>query len=318
MNNNSLSVVPQGTRDLITFTPEQKTLIKSVIAKDATDNELALFLYQAQRTGLDPLARQLYFQKYTKKSTGESTMTIITGIDGYRVVADRTGLYAGSDEPVFEGKKSLTYTDYGTVKTKDVPVKATVTVWKIVQNLRVGFSSSCYWEEYYPGEKNGTMWHKMPHVMLAKCAEAAALRKAFPNDLSGVYIQEEMEQAQGDIITVVTGKPELTAEQVETQQAVKDIRLLISGSVDKEPVTPEQVEVIKLALSNVFGLPTGAKGDSIGKAWVTFLKETTEKPKLGELTSGAVITLLQWLGATEANGYTPNEDKARLAKLIAG
>jgi len=190
--------------DLITFDETKVGLIKRTIAKGATDDELSLFLHQCQRTGLDPLARQIYFQKYTMRS-GESRMTIITGIDGYRLIADRTGKYAGSDEPVYDGR------------VNGYPAKATVTVYKIVGGTRVPFSSSAYWDEYYPGDKKGHMWRKMPHVMLAKVAESAALRKAFPADLSGMYTREEMDRAgwtdlpatvddDGDVIDVTPGR----------------------------------------------------------------------------------------------------------------
>jgi phage recombination protein Bet len=184
------AIVATASTDLITFSDDQVGLIKRTIANDATDDELALFLHQAQKTGLDPLARQIHFQKYNTKSGPK--IAIITGIDGYRLVADRTGKYAGSDEPVFEGRIEGKY-----------PAKATVTVWKLVANQRMPFSASVYWEEYYPGDKKGFQWRKMPHVMLAKCAEAAALRKAFPADLSGVYTSDEMQQAdfiEGEVL----------------------------------------------------------------------------------------------------------------------
>lgn len=179
--------------DLIEFDSGKIDLIRRTVAKDATADELALFLHQCRRTGLDPLARQIYFQKYNSKRHGPQ-MTIITGIDGYRLVADRTGRYAGNDDPVFDGRvKAKFYQD-----DFEAPAKATVTVWKLVNGVRMPFSASAYWSEYFPGEPSGAMWRKMPHVMLAKCAEALALRKAFPADLSGVYTREEMDQAGYD------------------------------------------------------------------------------------------------------------------------
>jgi phage recombination protein Bet len=135
---------------------------------------LALFLHQCKRTGLDPLARQIYCIKRGGKAT------IQTGIDGYRLIADRTGVYAGNDDPRFEGDED------------GHPLKATVTVWKLVGGQRCGFTATARWSEY---KAEGPMWGRMPYLMLGKVAEALALRKAFPADLSGLYTDEEMDQA---------------------------------------------------------------------------------------------------------------------------
>lgn len=190
---NEIIVQPQQN-DLIAFDDSQVALIKRTIAEGATDDELDLFMYQCKRTGLDPLARQIHFQKFVSKSTGKAHVSFITTIDGYRLIASRTGLYAGNSEPVFDGRVSIT--DMGKYdKIDSAPAKATVTVKRFVNGSLCEFSASTYWVEYYPGGKKGHMWRKMPHVMLAKCAEASALRKAFPADLSGVYTDDEMGQA---------------------------------------------------------------------------------------------------------------------------
>ncbi|RYG44827.1 phage recombination protein Bet [bacterium] len=158
---------------------EAKTeLIRRTVAAGATSDELELFLHMAKRAGLDPLARQIHFVK--RRGRG----VVQVGIDGLRLTADRTGLYAGNDDAEFMG-----ITDGG------YPAKAKVTVYKLVGSQRCPFSATARWDEYYPGDEQGFMWRKMPHTMLAKCAEALALRKAFPADLSGLYIHEEMEQA---------------------------------------------------------------------------------------------------------------------------
>lgn len=164
------------------MTEEQIDLIKSTIAKDSTAEELKLFLYHCKKTGLDPLARQIYFQKRRNKKTGKDMMTILTGIDGYRLIAHRTGQHAGIDATIFDDEKN--------------PRKADVTVYKLLKGIRCPFTASARWDQYYPGDTQGFIWNKMPHLMLEKCAEALALRKAFPNELSGIYTQEEMEQSE--------------------------------------------------------------------------------------------------------------------------
>ena len=173
-----LQTVSQSVSQLHSFNNEQVNLIKSTIAVGATDDELKLFLHHASRAGLDPLAKQIYFQKRQGK------MVIITGIDGLRLIAERTGKYAGNDDPSFDDEQK--------------PTKASVTIWKIMGGVRCPFTASARWEQYYPGEAQGFMWKKMPHLMLGKCAEALALRKAFPAELSGIYGEEEMYQADKD------------------------------------------------------------------------------------------------------------------------
>lgn len=189
------------TTNQMAFSQDQIDLIKRTMAKGATDDELQLFLHQAQRTCLDPLAKQIYFTK-RKSKTGPDQVTIITGIDGYRCVAARTGLYAGNDDPIFED---------GT----EFPKKATATVYKIVQKKKVSFTASARWSEYYPGDRLGFMWKKMPHTMLGKCAEALAIRKAFPAELSGIYTKDEMTQADKEVTHTPKPKPQLTTATTE-------------------------------------------------------------------------------------------------------
>lgn len=166
----------------IEWTREQIELIKTTVAKNTTDDQLKLFLYTCKRTGLDPLAKQIHC--VVRPTKNGPVMSIMTAIDGYRLTADRSGKYAGNDDPIYDNEEK--------------PTKATVTVYKIVAGTRCSFTATARWEQYYPGEAQGFMWRKMPHLMLGKCAEALALRKAFPVELSGVYTVEEMAQA-GDI-----------------------------------------------------------------------------------------------------------------------
>lgn len=177
------------------WTSEQIQLIKDTVARGATDSELKLFLYTAQRTGLDPLTKQIHFVKRGQQ------MTIQTGIDGYRAIAERTGQLAGIDDPIYEEETGLGDIKNNVVSLTRKPAKATITVYRIVKNIRAPFTASARWSEYAPQGSQAFMWNKMPYLMLGKVAEALALRKAFPLNLSGLYTNEEMNQAENGVPT---------------------------------------------------------------------------------------------------------------------
>ena len=152
------------------------------------DEDLLLFLYTAKRTGLDPLTKQIYAVFRWDSRIGREKMAIQSGIDGFRLVAQRTGQYAGQDDVIYDPKDEAT----------TYPKKASVTVYKIIEGQRVPFTATARWGEYVATDRDGNpdlMWKKMPYLMLGKCAEALALRKAFPNELSGIYTEEEMMQS---------------------------------------------------------------------------------------------------------------------------
>ena len=158
------------------FSAEQVELIKSTIMSGKsipTDNDLALFGLICQRAGLDPFAKQIF----AIERSGKWTFQI--SVDGLRAIADRTGLYAGSDEPLFdEGLDLYAFEQSG----RKIPSLCRVTVWKIVQGVRCPFVGIARYAEFvqtYNGKPSG-LWEKMPLNMLAKCAESQALRKAFP------------------------------------------------------------------------------------------------------------------------------------------
>jgi phage recombination protein Bet len=206
----------------IGFSEEQVSVIKKTIAPEGiTDTELSLFIQQCKRTQLDPFSRQIYATKIQGKISIQAT------IDGFRLIAERSGDYQGQTLPLYlnkTGKWSEVWTETG------YPVACKVGVYK------KGFIEPLFaiakWDSYVQKVKDGKvgfMWAKMPEVMLAKVAEALALRKAFPNDLSGIYSQEEMEQAQVVDISPAKEETPKTPIKIKTMEEMSFEELIEAG-----------------------------------------------------------------------------------------
>lgn len=180
----------------IDFSPEQVGLIKRMICVNSTDDELALFMNQCKRTGLDPFSKQIHAVKRWDGRQRREVMSIQVGIDGFRLIAERTGETDGQDGPQWCGADGV----WKDVWVSDKPpAAARVIVYR--KGCSRGYTGIATLAEYGQRNKEGelnAMWARMPATMLAKCSEGLAIRKAFPAELAGLYTTDEMQQASNE------------------------------------------------------------------------------------------------------------------------
>ena len=220
----------------ILATDKEVQLVRNTAAADLTPSELNVFIHMARGWRLDPLRRQIYALVYNKNNPAKRRVTYVTAIDGYRAIADRTKCYRPGKVEVFcdpELKCDITNprgVDY-----------ASATVWKFAQNEWFEYAATVYWDEFAPlkeiwawDEEQGKnaptgkfeldtkgQWGKMGRHMLGKCAEALALRRGWPDDLSGLYIDEEVDQIRArEMIDITPTEQAERADQTTLQEKI--------------------------------------------------------------------------------------------------
>jgi len=197
------------------------------------ENDFNRFIYVAEQTGLNPLRNQIYLvERNSKDKNGnwKKNYTIQTSIDGLRIVAERTGKYAPEREPLLlkEEKELMGATAYVKKMTDDGN-------WHTV-------AATAYFDEYVQLDKSNNptrFWKKMPRLMIAKCAEALALRKSFPDALSGIYTDDEMGQSTNEDVI----KPN---ENISTEEA-RVIKEMINGDKKAVEMIKEEFGVEKIS-----------------------------------------------------------------------
>lgn len=180
------------------FGSREMDLIKRTVAKDCEPAEFDMFMHICRHTGLDPLRRQIYAFVFHKNDRSKRQLVPVVAIAGLRAMAERTGNYRPDDRAarleIDDKAKNPDTNPLGIIR-------AQVTVYKHSHGEWFPAVEEAYWDEYVPikynkidAKKQG--WTKMPRIMLAKCAEAKALRKAWPDDFGNLYEESELDQAQ--------------------------------------------------------------------------------------------------------------------------
>lgn len=244
-------------------------LIRRTVAKDCNPAEFDQFIHICKAVRLDPLRRQIYAFVFSKDDASKRQMTIVTAIGGYRAIADRTGNYRpGPVDVVID--RDLINPD---TNPKGIS-HAIATIYKFAHGEWHDVEETAYWEEFAPikeiwenRERTGRFhldpkkdgWRKMPRVMISKCAEAQALRRAWPDDFAGLEVEEEIDRR---------ASLDLTATELADEAASAKRFELIGGT---NAITIDWCDGEPLQR-----VPVGQFGDRV-------LKFTQEYPEKAEL-----------------------------------
>ena len=258
--------------DQSTFDSLQKKALAHIGVDQASDADLAVFFHTCKRTGLDPFARQIYMIRRDGKQTMQ------TGIDGLRLVAqrtaERTGETFGYEDTQWCGPDGV-WRDVWL--SDEPPAAARVTVVRNGQRFP-GVATFREYVQTYRDKRTGEVrptktWSEKGGLMLAKCAEALALRKAFPQDLSGIYTPDEhRQQAEpaapratvSDFVVMSTAAPQTDGGEYPVEDAASP-PLTSEEQGDPEPdsppspITAAQMKALHAGL-NAAGLSDRASG----------------------------------------------------------
>lgn len=267
------------------FTPEQEKLILHTFLGGASKQEAEVLLATVRRRKLDPFSRQVYFVKRFDRQKRMDVWAIQTSIDGLRSIAERSGKYNGQSEPEYGSDE---YGEFCKVRVyrKDWPA----------EHAAVGIA---YYDEFVQKTNDGKVthfWAKMKRLMLAKCAEALGIRKAFPEETGGLYIAEEFGAPDTATETEVDATPPKNRAGTLAEVAEK----LGATSVETKAL-PERRPVPATSAQR-----QGTPGLATARAKLKWNEAHPDKPKT--LTEGEVKMLAdagEWKPAGEPEESIP-------------
>lgn len=238
---------------------KQLDLIRRTVARDCDPAEFDQFIHICKAVRLDPLRRQIYAFVFAKNNPQFRRMSVVTGIDGYRAIAERTGNYRPDERaPRIEYDEAVKCPKKNPLGI----VRCEVTVYKHAHGAWFPVIGEAFWDEYAPIKGDALddkkdNWRKMARVMIAKCAEAQAIRRAWPDDFSGLEVEEETDRR---------ASLDLTATELADEAAQQKRFEAIGG---RSAITVDWCDGSALVRE-----PTGSFGDKV----LAFIKRNAEEP----------------------------------------
>lgn len=285
--------MPHGVHGL--SAPQWRVLTDAIFPLAKTPEAIMLALDYCRARKLDPFKRPVHVVPMWSKALKREVETVWPGINELQVTAARSHAWAGMDEPRWGPMteyKFSTEDDNGSTRTVVVtaPEWCAVTVYRTVNDRREAFTEPVYWIEAYGrigrGEMPNDMWRKRPRGQLHKCAKAASLRAAFPEDIGSEYSAEEME-----------------GKEIDAAGPVVDGHIADVADVQPEE---EQSEFIVRAIGILESEPNGTK-------WLSLLRSMTENaPTLDDLAALRGLS-----NVAEGEAAAPKMIKAQIEELFA-
>lgn len=306
------------------FTADQKKIILDSFLNGASEKEAAVLMEVARARELNPIFQEIHFVSRWNQQRKCHVWSAQVGIDGFRTLAERTGLYNGQDEAEYQYDKD------GNLFSCRVKVYR--------KGIERPFVGLVFWDEYVQKAKDANgqeyvikMWREKPRLMIAKCAEAQAFRRAFPRDTSGLYIPEEMPPVEPEIkaLTEASVPPPVPTLAPNTEATEESNPAEPVPSNDPEPEaqpTPAApvVQARKLPIQDVAGpvatvltlntswYASGTPGPD-GEVVLTFGAKYKNK-KLKDIPTAPLKGALEWASTKSEQGW---RSTPKVKELIA-
>ena len=213
MNNNTIILSEHSDKGELTIESINALVLAGIVPKDTPKAQVQIFAHVCKEKGISPFSKEIYLLAYKDKRTGETKYAIITGIDGFRKIAARTGQLAGCNDALFDLQPNGDYKTPSQYKNGEFPKTCTITSFRIVGGIRCPFTHTAVFNEFSSGQQK---WSSMPFQMIMKVAEAFALRKGFGDATSGIAIEEEIPAMSGSVIAIGPVK-EKTKKDLEAE-----------------------------------------------------------------------------------------------------
>lgn len=219
----------------VILTDAELDILNKTICKDLSREEIKLFGQVCQSKGLNPFNNQIYAIKRAGR------LTFQTGIDGFRSIAEQTSEYEGQEDPMWYDDEGNTHFVW---LKKEPPAACRVGIYR--RGFGKALRATATFKEFY--SNTNPLWRSMPAHMLAKCAEALALRKCFPQQLSGIYeIDEPIKDNKADNDKGLSDLQERIKLSTESDNALNELIVAFNAKCPKDYTTAEKKAFLKRA-----------------------------------------------------------------------